>query len=114
MSTKQYLANIDSLFQMSSSRFGFGFGASRRYLELQHPYLPNVPLSQLPPEKVNLMPAQQNSLNKPDMNRQSGDHKQDKKEKQEKKDKQVNVLETLSKVINQSMKPNAKKRKTEN
>ena len=41
------------------------------------------------------------------MIRQSGDHKQDKKEKQ------ANVLEAISKAVNQSMKSNKKRRAAE-
>jgi ABC-type uncharacterized transport system involved in gliding motility auxiliary subunit len=111
MSTKQYLLNIESLLKMSSSRYGYGFGASRRYLELQHPYLPNVPLSQLPQPVAPPVQSgqQQQQLSKPEMNRQSGDHKSNDKQS-EKKKKEINVMETLSKVINDTMKSNKKRR----
>ena len=106
MSTKQYLLNIESLLKMSASRYGFGFGASRRYLELQHPYLPNVPLNQLPapaapkPSAVTSIDA----MVKPDMERQSGEHKSNKKQKQE------SVLEALAKEVNKSIKQTSNKR----
>lgn len=111
MSTKQYLLNIESLLKMSASRYGFGFGASRRYLELQRPYLPNVPLNQLPaPPAIPVKSAVStvDTIDKPDMQRQSGEHKTNKKQKQE------SVLEALAKEVNKSIKQTSSNKRSRN
>ncbi len=111
MSTKQYLLNIESLLKMSASRYGFGFGASRRYLELQHPYLPNVPLNQLPAPAIPKTSAVSttDTMVKPEMERQSGEHKSNNK-----KQKQESVLEALAKEVNKSIKQTSNNKRGRN